>query len=58
MAPLLLRGGAALPQGSAAIRLPRHRLPEDGSAARGIMVALALSSLLWVCVALLVPRLW
>jgi hypothetical protein len=39
-------------------RMPRRTRPEAGDAARGIMLALALSSAAWVGVALLVPRLW
>jgi hypothetical protein len=36
-----------------------HRAPEDrGAAARGILLALALSSLVWIGLALAVPRLW
>lgn len=43
---------------AAAVRLPRRTRPEAGSAARGIMLALAISSVAWVGIALLVPRLW
>jgi hypothetical protein len=39
-------------------RMPRRTRPEAGAAARGIMLALALSSVAWIGVALLVPRLW
>jgi len=36
-----------------------RRAPEDrGAAARGILLALALSSLVWIGLALAVPRLW
>ena len=37
--------------------MPRAR-QDPAAAARGILVALALSSLLWIGIALLVPRLW
>lgn len=36
-----------------------RRAPEDrGAAARGILLALGLSSLVWIGLALAVPRLW
>lgn len=39
--------------------LPRPFRDRDrGSAARGIMLALALSSLVWIGLAVTVPRLW
>jgi hypothetical protein len=38
---------------------PQRRPAEDrGAAARGILLALALSSLVWIGLALTVPRLW
>jgi hypothetical protein len=41
-------------------RLPETRRGQDdrGAAARGILLALALSSLVWIALALTVPRLW
>jgi hypothetical protein len=45
--------------------LPRGPFPgqsgsqrDPSAAARGILLALALSSLAWIAIALLVPRLW
>jgi len=58
MAQLLMhRPRMAIPGEGVRGEQPRH--PSDpGAAARGILLALALSSLGWVALALLVPRLW
>lgn len=58
MSQLLLRGPSAFRVDRADHRLPRHGQSSAGDAARGIMLALALSSLGWIALALLVPRLW
>ncbi len=46
------------PPAAASARLPRRPGPEAGAAARGVMAALALSTIAWIGIALLVPRLW
>jgi hypothetical protein len=58
MSELLMPSTRAAQPSAAAVRLPRRTRPEAGNAARGIMLALALSSVAWVGIALLVPRLW
>ena len=58
MAHTLLREPADFRPTATLLRLPRRPMPDAGGAARGIMIALALSSLAWVALALLVPRLW
>jgi hypothetical protein len=58
MAQTFLREPLAFRPDRVALRLPRHPAPSSGGAARGIMIALALSSLGWVALALLVPRFW
>jgi hypothetical protein len=35
-----------------------RRKTDPGAAARGVLLGLALSSVVWIAIALLVPRLW
>jgi divalent metal cation (Fe/Co/Zn/Cd) transporter len=55
---MLLRDTAAMRPSRADFRLPHHRASDAAGPARGIMLALALSSLAWMALALLVPRFW
>jgi hypothetical protein len=55
---LLLRPWPPAPEAGHTSRTPVPIAPEEGSAARGIMVALAFSAIAWIGLALLVPRLW
>jgi hypothetical protein len=51
-----------MPPRAAATRQPadreRSRGADPHAAARGVLLALALSSLIWIALAIIVPRLW
>lgn len=46
-----------LPRSPGVLQDPVRR-PDPAAAARGILLALAVSCIAWIAVALLVPRLW